>query len=218
MKLDGSTQFTPVYSAPVGVLLHEKRPGTYDLFVIEALTLPEEDEPSTLEEVRGSLISMYRKDAEAFNARISMVITIYKDVDPYAFPAMGLIQPPGMEMAARWLHLINDGAIGVEHTSAKVYMPRVEKRHKYRPHEIRRIVRIVPKKEKERTPPLTPGGVVDWSHRWEVRGHWRRVKGIGKDRAGDYSVVGHTWVRDFTKGPPDLPLVVKTRVVTTGDA
>jgi len=57
---------------------------------------------------------------------------------------------------------------------------------------------------------------VDWSYRWEVRGHWRELKptSIGKDRDGNYNVVGHTWVSDFVKGPEDKPLMKKTRVVS----
>jgi hypothetical protein len=38
---------------------------------------------------------------------------------------------------------------------------------------------------------------VEWSHRWLVSGHWRRLpKGV-------------VWVRQHVKGPPELPLVVK---------
>jgi hypothetical protein len=198
---------TYMYSAPIGVLLHEKQPGAYDLFVLEALVI---GHPSrVLQDIKQSMLR-FNDDGTIDNKPVKVSITIYKNVDPYAFPVNHM--PPGLEMAERWMHLINEGVMGVETTSAKVYMPRVEKRNKVRPHEIRRIVRIVPKKDKGRAPPLTAGGVVDWSHRWEVRGHWRRVKGVGKDRAGDYSVVGHTWVRDFVKGPADQPLVVKTRV------
>lgn len=54
---------------------------------------------------------------------------------------------------------------------------------------------------------------IEWSHRWEVRGHWREVKGIGKDRAGNYCVNGHTWVTPFVKGPENSPLVKKSRVM-----
>lgn len=56
---------------------------------------------------------------------------------------------------------------------------------------------------------------VDWSHRWEVRGHWREVKGLGKDREGNYTVPGFTWVMNHTKGPEDKPVIKKTYVVNT---
>lgn len=42
-------------------------------------------------------------------------------------------------------------------------------------------------------------GFVDWSHRWLVRGHVRRLS----DR--------QTWVRPHVKGPEDKPLVLKHR-------
>lgn len=56
---------------------------------------------------------------------------------------------------------------------------------------------------------------VDWSHRWEVRGHWRDIVGLGKDRSGDYCITNKTWVIDHVKGPEDLPLIRKTRVINS---
>ena len=44
---------------------------------------------------------------------------------------------------------------------------------------------------------------VDWSHSWDVRGHWRRLKDSrskGIDRKGNRTVDGFTWVKPFTKG------------------
>jgi len=55
---------------------------------------------------------------------------------------------------------------------------------------------------------------VNWSHRWEVRGHWRRVAGIGKDRDGNYLVKGFTWVSACTKGPEEKAVVKKLRLVS----
>jgi hypothetical protein len=79
-------------------------------------------------------------------------------------------------------------------------------------HTIRRIVHVRPKKYQE--PSSIEGRAIDWKHRWEVRGHWRKVEGgLGKDRAGDYCVSGYTWVVDFIKGPEDAPLIKKTRLV-----
>jgi hypothetical protein len=53
--------------------------------------------------------------------------------------------------------------------------------------------------------------LVDWSHRWEVMGHWRRCSTLGKDRDGNYCVIGLTWVSPHIRGEGDL--VIKTRVV-----
>lgn len=60
---------------------------------------------------------------------------------------------------------------------------------------------------------LSGHGKIDWSHRFEVRGHWRKVAGIGKDRHGQRSVDGYTWITDYAKGPEDKPLIRKSRLV-----
>jgi len=54
---------------------------------------------------------------------------------------------------------------------------------------------------------------IDWSHQWAVRGHWRGIKGIGKNRGGEYGQKGFTWVEDHVKGPEDKPLIQKTRII-----
>lgn len=59
------------------------------------------------------------------------------------------------------------------------------------------------------------GREIDWSHRWEVMGHWRRISetGIGKNASGEYGVRGFTWVSPHERGPEDKPVVKKIRVV-----
>lgn len=59
----------------------------------------------------------------------------------------------------------------------------------------------------------TSGTNVEWSHRWEVRGHWRKIQGVGKDREGTYNTQGFTWVMPHEKGPEEKDLVKKIRVV-----
>lgn len=81
-------------------------------------------------------------------------------------------------------------------------------------HKIKSIIRVSPKNTNEALAQPVMGKSIDWSHRWEVRGHWRRIEGIGKNRVGDYSVMGFTWVKDHAKGPEDKILIKKTRVVT----
>jgi hypothetical protein len=56
---------------------------------------------------------------------------------------------------------------------------------------------------------------IEWSHRWEVMGHWRKVSGIGKDDRGRYHVQNYTWVIPHTKGPEEKDLVKKTRLIVT---
>jgi len=50
-----------------------------------------------------------------------------------------------------------------------------------------------------------------------VRGHWRNISPemVGRDRAGEYSVVGKTWISDFIKG--NGPLIEKTRIYKGGN-
>ena len=45
-------------------------------------------------------------------------------------------------------------------------------------------------------------GEVDWKHTWDVMGHWRRINPnmVGKDRDGNYSIIGSTWVKPHQKG------------------
>jgi hypothetical protein len=52
---------------------------------------------------------------------------------------------------------------------------------------------------------------VEYSHRWQVRGHWRRVRGCGHDENGN-RIIGKTWVRECVRGPSDKPIVKKTTI------
>lgn len=81
-------------------------------------------------------------------------------------------------------------------------------------HKIKKIIYVVPKKDRGKPIPgvATP---IDWTHRWTVRGHWRKIEGaLGKCRDGCYCTQGFTWVEDHTRGPEHLPLVAdKVRLV-----
>lgn len=77
-------------------------------------------------------------------------------------------------------------------------------------HKIREVIHIVPKKVTT-FKKVEEHSEVDWSHRWEVRGHWRKTDTIGKDRTGAYNVNGYTWVVPHEKGPDGKPLVKKIR-------
>ena len=74
--------------------------------------------------------------------------------------------------------------------------------------EINKIIYIRKKKSEQ-----TDGTrVIDWSHRFEVMGHWRKIsnRSIGKDRRGEYVLIGQTWISNHIKGNGNL--VIKTRV------
>ena len=76
-------------------------------------------------------------------------------------------------------------------------------------HKIKDIVRVV--KNRQTCKPLI-GGTIDYSHRFEVMGHWRKCRLIGKNRAGEYNVKGHTWVVPHVKGPDKKDLITKIRM------
>ncbi len=75
---------------------------------------------------------------------------------------------------------------------------------------IRRVIHIAPKKLRNKISGVS-NKKIDWSHSWSVRGHWRKINGIGKDRNNKESVVGYTWVNSHVKGNGEL--VKKTRIV-----
>lgn len=79
--------------------------------------------------------------------------------------------------------------------------------------KINQLVRVMLKKERKNYE-RSVGHPVDWSHKWEVMGHWRKIDGIGKDKLGEYVVRGQTWVKPHEKGKGDL--VKKTRLVIDG--
>lgn len=78
--------------------------------------------------------------------------------------------------------------------------------------KIKNVVVVVPKKYKKEEAEAKLGKL-DWSHKWEVRGHWRACQGVGKDREGVYCVKDFTWVIPHVKGEGEL--VKKTRVIKT---
>lgn len=169
----------------LGMLINETSPNLYDIFIFEN----------------------YRKiDAESGHYKFSLARNV---------PGTGA-EGSNLQMCfAVWMKAINGGALGIEEGEDFVMLPKenAKKDGKKKPHQIRRIVRIVPKNSKHKVEPIMPRGKIDFSHRWEVRGHWRRVPGMGKDREGNYEIRGLTWVSNFIKGPGELPLIQKLRWV-----
>lgn len=74
---------------------------------------------------------------------------------------------------------------------------------------IQRVIHITPKRNIKNV--NGSQREINWSHAWTVRGHWRTIKGIGKDRDGITSVQGHTWISSYLKGAGEL--VRKMRVI-----
>lgn len=112
-------------------------------------------------------------------------------------------------MVKGFVDRINSQSMGVEAVREKVKLGQGREK---RFHTFRRLVHVYPKAIRpERT--LITGKIIDWSHRWHVRGHWRAIEGMGKNREGVYCVEGNTWVSAHVKGPESAPLVVKTHIV-----
>ncbi len=89
------------------------------------------------------------------------------------------------------------------------YKDRISKEKKF--HSIKDIVYVCPRKAKIKDSLI--GQSIDWSHRWRVMGHWRKIDRIGKDRAGNYNINDFTWVKDYVKGLEKLPLIEKKRII-----
>lgn len=72
-------------------------------------------------------------------------------------------------------------------------------------------------KEEEKYPKqykkIKPVGTLSFDHSFSVRGHWRRVAEgtIGKNRNGEYTVEGFTWVKEHVRGEGEL--LRKLRVI-----
>lgn len=100
-----------------------------------------------------------------------------------------------------------DISFGIEKVSERVRIGTGQNRKQLK---IRNLVHLAPKKS-AKLYALESKKDIDWSHRWEVRGHWRKITGIGKNRYDDYCVKGFTWVVPHSKGPEEKDLVKKTR-------
>lgn len=112
-----------------------------------------------------------------------------------------------------YLDRLNKEKVGVEMLSGVRKLGEGKNKKFYR---LRPITYVSPKKRISEMKPLGGTKEVDWSHRWEVRGHWREVKGIGKDREGNYTIVGSTWVVNHVRGPEEKPIIKKTYIVEKG--
>jgi hypothetical protein len=88
-----------------------------------------------------------------------------------------------------------------------------------------RITKIIYVRDRVNTikiPEITiSDSIVQWSHAFWVMGHWRMIRGIGKDRDGNYNVMGKTWVSEFVKnaeaGDPIRKVRIDLEGVSTND-
>ncbi len=80
----------------------------------------------------------------------------------------------------------------------------------YRPSH---VTRVFAGKHTSFFPKPVYGTRIEWDFSFEVRGHWRHIPGIGKDRDGIYGVRGATWVIPHVRGNKDLDPSHQLRLV-----
>jgi hypothetical protein len=90
---------------------------------------------------------------------------------------------------------------------------KLRKNGKFTNQKLSRVIYIRKQKSAGNPPSENVARQIEWKNTWLVRGHWRHIEGLGKNRAGDYIVKNFTWVKDHVKGPEAAPLINKTRVV-----
>lgn len=167
-------------------------------------------------EIAGGLpVSVSEEDMEGPKVITNCILCVESSPGKYVtfclFEGNGVVvvtAVKGMEgIVQEFVDRINKEKMGLERTKIKVDLGKGKAKRR---HIIREVIHISPN-------PVSyiSNGTreVDWSHRFEVRGHWRRMPGIGKDREGNYCVEGFTWVKEHVRGPEELPLVKKQRVV-----
>lgn len=120
---------------------------------------------------------------------------------------------PWWDKIALWLQPFGrETTVGIKKTSSRVKIRDRDTGEK-RIHKLRNVVMVYPKKMSSFERKNAEDSGVDFSHRFSVRGHWRRIANVGKNRAGEYCVQGFTFVREHEKGPDNIPLTKKVRVV-----
>lgn len=192
-------------SALIGCLIFEKSPLCFDIYVLEFL---ENDQ-----EGAGLSITGFTN----VNLITRNFLAIKKDLTENARDAITALQFYILDIEGR-LNKIHKGLQVFEECNESARIPTHIKKGKqrYGHIEVKRIVRVVKRNVKrENVLPITNSGKIDWQHRWERIGHWRKLAngGLGKDRNGDYCIPGFTWVVETVCGPDDKPIIKKVRLV-----
>lgn len=174
----------------------------------------------TVPDVKEGVVSMLESgDTSWLKEQVYIDCIMVVETKPKDFMCFALFNVNGQRNVAvtplepivhQLLKRLKREATGVEHVRERI---KIGSGKDKRIATFRRIVHVKPKK-------LLLEGIVgsgsrsiDWTHRWAVRGHWRSITGLGKDREGTYCVANMTWVSEHEKGPEDSPLVTKTRLV-----
>lgn len=113
------------------------------------------------------------------------------------------------EVAKSLIGRLNKEAWGLEVSRNRVNIGNGDLKQSRR---IKRIIHVTPKKNSLKLTTYNSKSI-EWTHSWTVRGHWRTIDGVGKNRDGSEDVLGHTWVKAHIKGTGDL--IKKTRSIHT---
>lgn len=103
--------------------------------------------------------------------------------------------------------------------NTKIAIERKNDRHKIKVNgcnkiiKVKKVIHIFNEKYADQVISSTSNSI-EYSHRFWVRGHWRKIdeNSFGKDRAGEYNMVGKTWVNECIKGDSSLPIINKKRI------
>ncbi len=112
---------------------------------------------------------------------------------------------------ASWLNALDHSSVGFMKSNERFkYKNQLTKEKRLI--KIKEVVMVYPKKLSAEQKLYAETHKIQFSHRFAVRGHWRHIQGIGKNRQGEYCIDGKTYVHEFEKGPKKAPLIRKTRV------
>lgn len=156
------------------------------------------------------------------NDEFTILCVAVKEVGPRKFLFLSLMQRTNNNelrvcasnseggLVNKFVGMLNTQKVGLESVRASVKIGTSANKKIRR---IRKVIYVSPKRDVAKLSETHKS--IDWTHRWLVRGHWRTIpeKKLGKNREGEYSVVGFTWVTEFEKGPEDAPLISKVRVI-----
>lgn len=112
------------------------------------------------------------------------------------------------------LETVNANKSGLVNTSQSVkYKSATGKRTEYKP---RSYIYISEHKRSSKKFSTARSAKVRWVEAWEVRAHWRKLSNpdtLGKDRAGNRTVKGYTYVSECVKGKDKESAAFKVRKV-----
>lgn len=118
--------------------------------------------------------------------------------------------------AVNWLSFIQDKIvedISYRSRKNKIYINTYRGNH-IEKKRVNTILKLSVPKTVELNPNPEPSQhKVEFTHRFEVIGHWRRITGIGRDHEGNKIISGKTWVHPHIKGPKFAPLKKRVRIL-----